>query len=582
MFRKTSRQLSLLEPEIIVPNILPENDWSYIYQEKIYPRIDENKFKHLYQEKGGAPNKSVKKQVSLLIFMGIEVLNWREAEFQFERRIDWMNATHTPFGAARIDHTTLFKFYQRLEKDDTAYQFFRDLTGAFIKECNVSTKKQRVDSFFMHGWLKKLSRYGLFKETNRAFLQALRKHKPGLYEKVRSELSREYLEKDFDLTEKDKAKANRKIKEMAQDLYILKKTFENHKQIKHYESFKILAKVFEQQCIVKEERELPPVKEEIIDNSEERIEKEKVQNESERMGEEKKELDEVLPEIEIREKPIGEKIISSPHNSDAEYTKKRDQKVVGHKGFVTETCASENKVQYITDANLEKASHSDTEEAPKIEERLEDNGFKPEELNGDAGFVNGKTILESERRGIDLVGPSAGRSQSIENFEREDRPLDIADFKVKIDETTKELQVLLCPNKQEPLDQKRSDKKDHILVHFDKDACTQCPLHTRCPVKIGVNISTLTVNEEQYAGAARHHQYMNSTDYRKKCAVRAGAESLVNEITNGHGARRSRHKTEERSRLQLIFASIACNVKRFIRYKVECVQNQARLAGATV
>ncbi|NYT04217.1 MAG: hypothetical protein GKC00_05860 [Candidatus Methanofastidiosa archaeon] len=549
MFRKTSRQLSLLEPEIIVPNILPANDWSYIYQEKIYPRIDENKFKHLYQERGGAPNKSIKKQVSVLIFMGIEVLNWREAEFQFERRIDWMNATHTPFGAAKIDHTTLFKFYQRLEKDDTAYKFFRDLTDTFIKECNVSTKKQRVDSFFMYGWLEKLSRYGLFKETNRSFLQVLRKHKPGLYEKVKSELSRDYLEKDFDLTEKDKAKATRKIKEMAQDLYILKKAFENHKQIKHYESFKILATVFEQQCIVKEEKEESP---------------------------------EVLPEIEIREKPIGGKIISSPHNPDAVYTRKRDQKVVGHKGFVTETCGSENEVQYITDANLEKATHSDTEEAPKIEERLEDNGFKPEELNGDAGFVNGKTILESERKGIDLVGPSAGRSQSIENFEREDRPLDIADFKVEIDETTKELQVLLCPNKQEPLDQKRSNKKDHILVHFDKDACTQCPLHTRCPVKIGVNISTLTVNEEQYAGAARHHHYMNSPDYRKKCAVRAGAESLVNEIANSHGARRSKHKTEERSRLQLIFASIACNVKRFIRYKVECVQNQAKLAGATV
>lgn len=579
MFRKTSGQLSLLEPDIIIPGILPENDWSYIYRAKIYPQIDENKFKHLYQEKGGAPNKSIKKQVSIFIFIGLEKLNWREAEFQFQRRTDWMNATHTPFGAGNIDHTTLFKFYQRLEKDDTAYQFFKDLTEDFIKECEVSTKRQRVDSFFMHGWLEKLSRYGLFKETIRAFLQALRKHKPGLYEKVKIELSRDYLEKDFDLTEKDKEKASRKIKEMAQDLYILKKAFENHKQIKHYESFKILTEVFEQQCIVKGERDLPTKREEIIDNSENGTDKEKVCRESDKNNE--KGSSEALPEIEIREKPKGGKIISSPHNPDAEYTKKRNQKVVGHKGFVTETCDSENKVQFITDTNLEKASHSDSKEVHKIEERLEDNGFKPEELNGDAGFVNGKTILESEKKGIDLVGPSSGRSQSIENFEREDRALDIADFEVDIDDNSKELKVLLCPNKQEPLDQKRSDKKDHILVHFNRDTCTQCPLNTRCPVKIGAHISTLTVNEEQYAGAARHHQYMGSADYRKKCAVRAGVESLVNEITNGHGARKSKHKIEERSRLQLIFASIACNVKRFIRYKVEFAQNQAKLVGAT-
>ncbi len=34
-----------------------------------------------------------------------------------------------------------------------------------------------------------------------------------------------------------------------------------------------------------------------------------------------------LPEIEIREKPEGDKIISSPHNTDAEYTRKRNQKI---------------------------------------------------------------------------------------------------------------------------------------------------------------------------------------------------------------------------------------------------------------
>ena len=69
-----------------------------------------------------------------------------------------------------------------------------------------------------------------------------------------------------------------------------------------------------------------------------------------------------LPQIEIRDKPVGEKIISSPHNTDAEYTRKRDQKVVGHKGFLTETCDPENPVQFMTDANLEKATHSDPQE----------------------------------------------------------------------------------------------------------------------------------------------------------------------------------------------------------------------------
>jgi hypothetical protein len=570
MYRSTSPQLSFLEPNIMIPGILPQDDWSYIYEAKVYPRIDENKFKSLYKDKGGAPNKSIKLLISILIFMAIEVLNWREAEFQFQRRIDWMNATHTPFGGAYVDHTTLFKFYQRLEGNDKAYQLFKDLTKIFIEECKVSTKKQRVDSFFMFGWLKILSRYGLFKETIRTFLQALRKHKPGLYEKIKGELSRDYLENEFDLTEKDKAKATRKIKEMAQDLYILKSAFENHNQIEHYESFKTLIQVFDQQCMIKEPSEGSIEKEEIIEDCEEQTQ---VSAGALGKDEEIKSSSKTLPQIEIREKPEGEKIISSPHNTDAEYTKKRNQKVVGHKGFVTETCASENKVQFITDVNLETATHPDAQEKSRIEERLENNGCKPESLYGDAGFVNGKTILESEEKEIDLAGPSSGRSQSIENFEREDRPLDIADFEVEIDDTSKELKILLCPNKEKPLDQKRSDKGNHILAHFDKDICTLCPLCTRCPVKIGTRTSTLTVTEEQYAGAARHHKYMGSANYRKECGIRAGAESMVNEIANGHGARKSKHKTEARSRLQLIFATIGCNVKRYIRYTRECVQD---------
>lgn len=548
MYKPTSPQSSFLEPDNLFPDLLPKDDWSYFYRDKVFPLIDEKRFKHLYAEEGGAPNKSIKLKVSLLIFMSNEKLNWRDTEFMFRRRVDWMNATGTPLGEASIDFTTLFKFYDQLANDDAAYQLFVDLTAAFIKECGVSVKKQRTDSFFMLGWLAILSRYGLFKETIRAFLQVLRKHQLPLYEQLRSELSRDYLKDEFDLTEKEKDKANRKVKEMAQDLYRLKEAFEKQEDVRHYGTFKTLVEVFNQQCEIKD----------VEDSSKEELKP--------------------LPEIEIREKPQGEKIISSPYNTDAEYTRKGDQTVVGHKGFLSETCDPENEVQFLTDVNLERAKHADSTENPLIEERLEENGFKPDTHYGDAGFVNGETILESLDRGINLAGPSSGRSQSLENFEREDRPLDVADFNVEIDEVSKELIVISCPNGCTPEDQKQSNKTEKTLVHFSTEACADCPLATRCPIKIGKQIATLTIDEKQYAGAERHHQYMGDPDYRKECGIRAGAESLVNEIANAHGARKSRHKTEERSRLQLIFAALGCNVKRFVNHSQNCVQNPVKLA----
>ena len=178
----------------------------------------------------------------------------------------------------------------------------------------------------MHGWLQTLSRYGLFKETIRHFLQNLRKQKPGLCDGVVKLLSRDYLAKDFDLTEKYREKAQRQIKVMAKDMYSLHETFVNHNQVKHYESFKTLVKVFNQQC-------------EAVEGSN-----------GEKM------------EIVIREKPKGDEIISTPHNTDARYVRKGKQKVCGQKGFVIESCEETNKTQFVTDVEVMPSTTADVNE----------------------------------------------------------------------------------------------------------------------------------------------------------------------------------------------------------------------------
>ena len=63
----------------------------------------------------------------------------------------------------------------------------------------------------------------------------------------------DYLEKEFDLTEKDREQSQRRIALMAKDLHKIIIAFENHNQVKHYETFKILKQVFTQQCEVKDE-----------------------------------------------------------------------------------------------------------------------------------------------------------------------------------------------------------------------------------------------------------------------------------------------------------------------------------------
>jgi len=102
---------------------LPSDDWCYIYRDKIWPLLNEDKFKHLYAEEGGAPIHSIKVKLSVLIFMSMETLTWRAAEFMFPRRTDWLHATCSAMGTQAMDHTTLLDFYKRLSEDDSAYKF---------------------------------------------------------------------------------------------------------------------------------------------------------------------------------------------------------------------------------------------------------------------------------------------------------------------------------------------------------------------------------------------------------------------------------------------------------------------------
>ena len=45
-----------------------------------------------------------------------------------------------PMGEAQIDHTTLFKFFQLLEKNDSCQEMFVEITDVFIKACGTLGK----------------------------------------------------------------------------------------------------------------------------------------------------------------------------------------------------------------------------------------------------------------------------------------------------------------------------------------------------------------------------------------------------------------------------------------------------------
>lgn len=251
--------------------------------------------------------------------------------------------------------------------------------------------------------------------------------------------------------------------------------------------------------------------------------------------------------------------------------------VPGHKAFVTETCAPENKAQFILDVEVLAATASDSKEQPHIQNRLTEQEMKPEQQYADTGFVCGETIDGSNEHGIQLEGPTMGHSQSPETFASETRSYDSADFDIETDETKSQLTVRKCPQ-QVSVDQKLSPKTDEYIVHFALQICNACVEKHRCPVTIGKRVATLKLSLYQYLSAERYHQYMTEAGYRKACAIWADVEVTVSELTRAHGVRKARHRCRSRTRLQLIFAALACNVKRFIRYQETDAPERIKLA----
>jgi hypothetical protein len=66
MFRKTSPQTSLFQVENFFPSALPDDDWAFIYRDRILSLI-EDMFRHLYSKSEGRP---ISKSDTRVVFLG--------------------------------------------------------------------------------------------------------------------------------------------------------------------------------------------------------------------------------------------------------------------------------------------------------------------------------------------------------------------------------------------------------------------------------------------------------------------------------------------------------------------------------
>src|SRR5712691_3956134 len=97
--------------------------------------------------------------------------------------------------------------------------------------------------------------------------------------------------------------------------------------------------------------------------------------------------------------------VTSPYETDARASRKRETEWVGYKVHLTETCGEEEAVHLIVQAEITAATLHDVEETMPLLRDLQARDLVPEVRLVDSGYVSGEVLAQHTGLGIELVGP---------------------------------------------------------------------------------------------------------------------------------------------------------------------------------
>jgi len=511
-FKDKQRQLFKWEhlPEKTVGWL--ESNWPGVWQREVIPMIDERMFAGLYRANDGRASKATADMIGILILKEFENLTDEETVGRVMLDVGWQYALDMAPGEAYVAERTLQYFRAKLLADAGHTALFEDLTDKIIASLGTRTGMQRQDSTHVVSNMKTLRRLELFVKTIAVFLKELRCEKPGRYETLDEEIRKRYIERARGrFGDARGSEAHRRIEQCAADAWLLLETFRNNKKIRALDGYRILNRLFQEQCEVED-------------------------------GD----------KITVRAK-VSADSLQSPFDEGAGYS---GHKGKGYQEQIVETCDPANDVQIITHAAVESADKSDAAALVPAVKALGKRELKPEEIIADTVYCGGENDVALRDMGIALIGPAAGAAPA--------RPSPLPAF-----ETTPDLKcVVCCPRGVAPVRVRHTKKGDAVVSLFDKETCRACDMRGSCGAKRHKKNYVLAFTRSQMATALRREQE-NKEAFKEKYAIRSGIEGTNSELKRAHGLGRLRVRGRPAVEFAVFMKTIACNVKRYIKARIE-------------
>ena len=177
----------------------------------------------------------------------------------------------------------------------------------------------------------------------------------------------------------------------------------------------------------------------------------------------------------VKDMPSPAGLISSPYDTDARYSTKRDMAWVGYKVHLTETCDAD-RPHLIVNVETTPATTPDDNMIKEVHESEEARDLLPGEHLVDKGYTDSQVLVASRRRfGVTIVGPVAEdpgwQAREGEGFDKGAFPVDW------------DRQVVTCPAGKESISWLPNTYPKNGMVfeaRFARKDCTPCPLRARC------------------------------------------------------------------------------------------------------
>lgn len=278
-------------------------------------------------------------------------------------------------------------------------------------------------------------------------------------------------------------------------------------------------------------------------------------------------IEDALRWREREEMPPAARLLQSPFDLEARYSRKRSHEWLGYKVHFTETC-NDDQPHLITHILTVNATEQDVDAVQPIHENLRALDCLPAEHLVDMGYTSAPLLVDSQvDYGVNLVGPVVEKQtwQHATGY-------DWTAFTIDWDK-----RQVTCPHgKVSAPWTMREHRRDHELtrVKFSTGDCRPCPARPLCTKH---DRRTLSFHEQPlFEAVQQRKQEQHTTLFRQQYGKRAGIEGTISQGVFALGMRRSRYQGQEKTHLQFVLTAAAMNLTRVLNWHNEVPRHETQ------